>query len=120
MHKILFILIAPLLAGCAGLEVAYDAAGDRFSGIVGNYCNLSAGQRQIARGAANAPLEGEALILIACRGDTDFESLHTSYILPYTQFDPQAAILNTLLEQGSYTLPDGTKLKIVAETPEAE
>ena len=65
---------------------------------------------------ANNALEGQAWVAIGCRGDEDFDELYERLIAPYTDYDIRAAVLARLLEEGSYTLPDGAVLKLVVET----
>lgn len=106
------------LAGCAALDVAGDRLGARAEGVVDSYCSLPRSARAIVRVETNRAVAERGAIVVACKADgEEYEQLRAAFVEPLSDatFD---RLLTRLLTEGSLTLPDGSRLRVVVEAGE--
>lgn len=111
-------LTAALFAanGCAAVDVARQRVADRAVETAQWYCAQPRSARAILRVEANDALDGEAAIVVACASDEEGEytNLRQYFVDPLGEATLDRLMI-TLVEQGSLTLPDGRRLKVVVE-----
>lgn len=110
------ILIAVIASGCAAYDVAKQRVGDRVEGMVAGYCDQPRSVRAVVRVETNAAVADRATIVIACKGEPGYDELRRLYVDPLSD-STIAVLIQQLLERGSLTLPDGTRLRVIADAP---
>lgn len=104
------------LNGCAAASVVRERVADRAVETAQWYCGQPRSARAILRVEANDALAGEAAVVIACAADEEGEyaNLRHYFVDPLGEATLDRLML-TLVEDGTITLPDGRRLRVIVE-----
>lgn len=108
-----------LLQGCAALDVAGQRLGERAEGLVEAYCDQPRSVRAIVRWETNEAVKERGAVVIGCAGEEDYDRLRQVFVEPYSEATIDS-IIAEVLERGAYTMPDGSVIRLVVDSPEEE
>lgn len=115
------LLVALVLGtGCAtALGVGVDYTAERMVESARRYCQLPPPARSLLRKWINEQLEGTSTLVNECVDDEGYEDLRRVYVDPHlaTTID---SIIAEVLDKGFYTLPNGSTIRMVVDSPEGE